>query len=121
MTAHPFATADERARLAALAREADRPLNHGLRYLHVDGSRNEAAVARAVERRIAHYRMLDAIKERPPSAEVWRRDAIASVEAEVGGEEQIWNVRAGHVAPLSEVEARQLSTDGPLHGGTRRW
>lgn len=111
-------SADERARLFAVMREAAKPLNHGLRFLNADGSRNEAEIARAIERRVAHH--LHTAPGRY-SAEDWRRDAIATVEAEVGGEQQIWNVRAGHVEPLSEVAARELSTDGPLHGGTRRW
>lgn len=93
-----YLAALERARLAAVAREAAKPLNHGLRFLNADGSRNEAAIERAIERRVAHH-----LHTAPGlyGAEDWCRDAIATVGAEVGGEQQIWNVRAGHVEPLN--------------------
>lgn len=93
-------SADERARLFAVMREAGRPLNHRLRFINADGSRNEAEIARAIERRLAHHRHAE--RDRPGcfDADLWFLDAIATVEAEVGGELAIWNVRAGHVEPL---------------------
>lgn len=94
-------SADERARLFAVMREAGRPLNYRLRFLNPDGSRNEAEIERAIERRIAHHRHAE--RDRPGcfDADLWRLDAVATVEAEVGGEQAIWNVRAGHVEALS--------------------
>lgn len=94
-------SADERARLFATMREASRPLNHGLRFLNADGTRNEAAIARAIARRLAHHRHAEHDRPGRFDAAGWRRDAIATIEAEVGGELQIWNVRAGHVEPLN--------------------
>lgn len=106
---------------AALAREAARPLNYGLRFLNADGSRNEGAIKCAITRRLAQFEHYE--RERPGrcTADLWRIDVLATTEAEIDGEMQIWNVRAGLVTLLSETEARELSTDGPLHGGTRRW